>query len=289
MAGTLIRVTDFAPATPILSAEVDAELNQIVNLLNGTTSNVKAVFKVSDAGDPPIEVNQLSTGPIQEWFQGGILKASVSNDGSIVTTGGISINNANPAIVFDDTAGTDAKIDLDASVLRFGSTGANQFTLDVGTGIVSFTQIPVGPASDPTTDSQFARKRYVDDKSYWSASWLIADPSTFPLASFNLSQKALVPKGNYRALTLHGIFATGSASGSFSFELRKHPFNNQASETVLGTITFNSGTLGVGVDVDIADHEFTEKDWLYLALTARSSPLQRDVSISVIGDKLGSF
>lgn len=207
----------------------------------------------------------------------------------ITIPGNLTINNSNPTITFDDTAGTDSKIHHDASILRLGSTSVDHISLDVGTGVTTFAQIPVGPASDPTTDNQLPRKKYTDDKSYWAANWFIADPATFPLASFDLAQKALIPKGNWKALTLHAIFNTGSASGSFSVELRKHPFGDQTTETTLGTITFNSGTLGVGQDVDISDHEFTEKDWLYIKLSARSSPLQKNVSISVVGDKLGTI
>lgn len=199
--------------------------------------------------------------------------------------------NFNPALwVNNTTFGTQFILYVDnTGLLHLNVDGSTDIlNANLTTKIATFTQIPVGPASDPATANQLTRKSYVDDKSFWSANWFIADPSTFPLNSFNSCQKVLIPKGNIRALTLHGIFNTGSASGSFSVELRKHPFSDQATQTTLGTITFNSGTLGVGVDVDIADHEFTEKDWLYLVLTARSSPAQRDISISVIGDKLGT-
>ncbi len=87
MASALARVTDFVPATPILSAEVDAEFNQLVNFLNGTTTNVKATLDVCDSGDPPLELNQLSTGPILKGFQAGVEKFRIRNDGSIRTPG----------------------------------------------------------------------------------------------------------------------------------------------------------------------------------------------------------
>lgn len=81
MATTLARLFDFVPATPIVSADVDGEFNQLVNILNGTTTNKKVVVKVSDAGDPPCELDQLGAGPIQKWFQTGVLRASITNLG----------------------------------------------------------------------------------------------------------------------------------------------------------------------------------------------------------------
>ncbi len=39
----------------------------------------------------------------------------------------------------------------------------NRWKMAISTGIVTFSAIPVGPASDPTTDNQFARKKFVDD------------------------------------------------------------------------------------------------------------------------------
>lgn len=241
-------------------------------------------FTNDTLGTVPIRIDTtnnnvtLSAGTgIVEAVGGGVFRAS----GGDFT--GLQINK---------TGGTPrfVSVVINGNNLRFlNNAGSDFFFCSFVDEVTTFGQIPVGPASDPTTDNQLPRKKYVDDKSFWDANWFIADPSTFPLASFNLAQKALIPKGNWRALTLHGIFNTGSASGSFSVQLCKHPFADQSTETVLDTITFNSGTLGVGQDVNIADHEFTEKDWLYIKLSARSSPLQRDISISVVGDKLGTI
>jgi len=38
----------------------------------------------------------------------------------------------------------------------------NVYVLEVSTGVVTLSAIPLGPAADPTLDSQFARKAYVD-------------------------------------------------------------------------------------------------------------------------------
>src|SRR5262245_43908515 len=102
MASTLARVTDFVPATPILSGEVDAEFNQIVNLLKGTSTDVKAVLKVSDSGDSPLELNQLSTGPILKGLQAGVENFRIRNNGGIRTPG-IYDTNDNEQLLFSLT------------------------------------------------------------------------------------------------------------------------------------------------------------------------------------------
>lgn len=284
MASLLSRFTTFLPNTTIRSNDHNQEFNRIVNLLNGTTTNLKTVLKTSDAGDPPLELDQLSSGPIQEWYQGGILKASITNDGSLSTTGNIALNNANPSITFDDTSGTDAKIDHDASVLRLGSTSVNHISLDVSTGVATFAQIPVLPASDPTSDNQAARKLYVDTRrTRWAASFYIADVAARGVdADFSNVQGAWIPGSNFTATHIAAKFGAGSASGSFTLTLRKQPAGSQA-QTDLGTITFNSGTLGVEVETDIADHTFTANDWVYAIITAASSPLQKSVWVAVRG------
>lgn len=88
MATLLSRVTDFQPSTPIQSAQVDAEFNQLVELLSGSVAgnNKKALIKVSDAADPPLELDQIGAGPIAKFHQNTILRSKVSNDGSFETT-----------------------------------------------------------------------------------------------------------------------------------------------------------------------------------------------------------
>src|SRR5262250_739148 len=103
MAAVISRFTTFVPATPILSNDMNSELNALVNLLAGSSSSIKAVFKVSDAGDPPLELNQLGVGPIQKWSQAGVEKARVRNDGSFRTPG-IYDSNDNEELLFVATA-----------------------------------------------------------------------------------------------------------------------------------------------------------------------------------------
>lgn len=83
---TLARLFDFAAGTPIVSGDVDAEFNQLVNILNGSSSSKNAIIKYNDAATPPLQCDQIGAGRIQDWLQTGILKASVTNAGAFSTT-----------------------------------------------------------------------------------------------------------------------------------------------------------------------------------------------------------
>jgi len=70
-------------------------------------------------------------------------------------------NNVTPVDTADDNA-------TFYPILVDGATGSQATETDAGisfnpsTNVLTLTGIPVGPASDPTTDNQFARKAYVD-------------------------------------------------------------------------------------------------------------------------------
>src|SRR5262245_51963507 len=83
----LARITDFIPGNAILSGEVDSEFNQLVNILNGTSTNKNAIMKYSDSGDPPLALDQLGAGPVQVWRASGVEKARMKNNGQIVGVG----------------------------------------------------------------------------------------------------------------------------------------------------------------------------------------------------------
>jgi hypothetical protein len=291
----LVKPNDFAPATVAESAKVDANFDLLYNLLNGTSTDQDGIIRLNHATLPVLRVDQLGAGPILQLRQNLLERFRVDPNGDVLLTGEeMEIVGTTPHVRFNRTPAT-------ARIVDIGIDGAdhwgvfiqgvnNPILIDLSTGVVNFIAIPVGPNSDPTTGNQFTRKTYVDNKkTWWSMNWFIADPSTYPLNSFNLAQKVSIPAGSnsFRAQFGRGIFNTGSASGSFSVEIRKHVFNNQNTQTTLGTVTFNPGSLGVGQgSVAAIDHTFTADDWVYIILTARSSPLQRDVTISLQGFQL---
>lgn len=85
----LVRVTDFIPNTLIKSQEVDDELNQLVNLLSGVSTNKDTLLKYNHATDPVLRVDQLGAGLIQRWLNNGVERATLSALGKLLLPAGI--------------------------------------------------------------------------------------------------------------------------------------------------------------------------------------------------------
>jgi hypothetical protein len=263
---TLALLGNYNNGTNADGAEVTSEWLQLINALNATATDKNLITRFSGT-DPVYVLDQLSTGRIIELRKSGTARVYIDTNGNLALA-----HPDVPSITLDntDTARLATFNATDAGLLDLISDTGTVFSVDLNTRIVTFNQQPVLP----------------QNKTWWSMNWFIADPSTFPLGSFNLAQKVSIPAGssNFRAQFGRGIFNTGTASGSFSVEIRKHPFNNQTGQTTLGTITFNPGTVGVGQgSVAAIDHTFAADDYIYIVLTARSSPAQRDVSIALTG------
>jgi hypothetical protein len=83
---TLARLYDFTPGSVIRSSEVDDEFNQIINLLNGTTTSVQAFLQLSDPTLATLKVNQSVTGAaasVLSLLAGGVEKVKVDGLGRI--------------------------------------------------------------------------------------------------------------------------------------------------------------------------------------------------------------
>lgn len=287
MAGTLLRVTDFVPATPILSAEVDAEFNQLVNLLNGTTNNVKATIEVSDTGDPPLELNQTSTGPLLEMFQAGILKAHFRNDGAL-NTPAIRDANDNEQLIFTPTASavneftvTNAATGNRPSIAATGGDANIGITLaPKGSGQVFITgSSPVRlPTVTPSNDDDAARKKYVDDRKVsFSAAFAIFDPSTATLNT-RLFGSLLIPEGGTYTVTKFKLLASeGSHTGGTSFTVTFDRFGVGD----LGSIVVDGSTAPF-YENDIGDTTFPANAALSVRISARSGTVGERSVIAVI-------
>lgn len=123
------------------------------------------------------------------------------------------------------TVGTD-KLDLTGNaVVRFVEAAEDHWTRDTASlvrlsgdqtiaGIKTFSSIPVGPASNPTTDDQLVRKKYVDDA---------VAPGTELIASVNPTSGSAVDFTDipltYRDLAIV-IAAISAAGGSPSLYFR---------------------------------------------------------------------
>lgn len=76
------RQFDFTPGTPIVSADVDAEFDQLVNLLNGTLTNKELVTKLNDVTLAPINADQLGLGFIFLGKKSGATVFRLRNNGA---------------------------------------------------------------------------------------------------------------------------------------------------------------------------------------------------------------
>jgi hypothetical protein len=83
---TLARLYDFTAGQPILSAEVDGEFNQIVNALNSTSTTKNIIVRFSDGTTPPLKLDQLGLGRVQEWAVGGVTLLYIANSGQLVSS-----------------------------------------------------------------------------------------------------------------------------------------------------------------------------------------------------------
>lgn len=237
------QTASFFAIQPIPSAApLDGELDALVGtagFLKGGTTGIKLLFKTSDASDPPLECDQVGAGPLAEWKQNGTLKASIGNDGQIisaVTTGTSPLSVASTTVV----------------------TNLNADKLD-GKHAAEWTTL-------------------------WSATFLIADIAARGVdADFTNIQGALIAGANITCTHISVKPSAGTASGSFTIAFRKHPFADQTVQTTLGSITLNSGTIGVGSETDIADHTFTANDFIFPVISAISSPLHKSVWVTFKG------
>lgn len=285
MAGTLLRVTDFVPATPILSAEVDAEFNQLVNLLNGTTNNVKATIEVSDTGDPPLELNQTSTGPLLEMFQAGILKAHFRNDGAL-NTPAIRDANDNEQLIFTPTASavneftvTNAATGNRPSIAATG--GDANIGIDIipkGTGVVKIQ------SAAPVANEDAVNKLYADNKrTYFVLAFKIDDPSTFPINDQSALPLVRIPNIDSGFITrIHIIFTSGShtAGGSVTFRV----FINGAGVGSGVSFSDANNTAFTFYEEDFTDQAISNGSSLTVVISARSGTItERNVTVNVEG------
>jgi hypothetical protein len=285
MASTLVRVTDFVPATPILSGEVDSEFNQIVNLLNGTSSAVKGVIKVGDSGDPPLELNQLSTGPLLELQQAGIVKAHFRNDGAL-NTPAIRDASDNEQLIFTPTASAVNEFTMTNAATggrpKLSATGGDtDIGIDIipkGTGVVKIQ------SGAPVAAADAANKQYVDDQRVrWSVSWLYA---TLPsgVETTESVQRFIVPDG--QTVTIEDIvvvWAAGSDSGASNVFTIKKRNSSGTVGTDVGTIDVNTPAQNALNINNVSDYPLTAGDQIYPLFTTRNTATEQMVTVCIRG------
>jgi len=239
------RITDFQPLATILSSEVDSEFNNLVNILNGTDQTKNIRVRSNDNSFAVARFDQLAS-------SANILE---------FFSGGVEVG----------------RVEKDGDLVCLGLSGA--------AGIYTFSSIPVGPSSNPTTDNQFARKKYVDDKiAPFVITYKIDDPSTF-----GINDNVVLPFVRIPAIT-----------GGFINKI--HIWYQSGSHTSGGSVTFKPsisgvGNIGSGVSFnnsnatiftvytdDFTDQSISEGSMLNAVISARSGVItERDVSINIEG------
>lgn len=195
----------------------DTNGNELIGLVStGSAVNEISITNAATGTGPSITVTGGDPNPnLNISAKGSGIIATVSNfqmtnnapqivliDANDSKTVRISLNGANWAFINDTAGQTPINIDTTSSAVTLAGALTVGGVLNV-TGLATFTVIPVGPASNPTTPNQLARKQYVDDSTTaFSIVWFIDDPSTFPIGDDTQLPVFIVPPNT-------GMVATG--------------------------------------------------------------------------------
>lgn len=222
MALTRLHASDIANGNIVDADDLNAEFNQLVNILNGTSADKDAIIKLSHATTPPLTVNQQGAGPIIDGQTNAVTSFRVANDGTI------QVIKAGKTWIFTVTG---------AGHLVIGENlVSNAIVIDHTTGLVTFEEIPVGPNATPTLDNQLTRKKYIDDRKVsFSASFFIADPSVATAGALDFGA-IIIPAGGTYTITQFklarvGGTHTGGTSATFIAQ--------QQGVGTIGTVAFS--------------------------------------------------
>lgn len=152
-------------------------------------------------------------------------------------------------VVGDSTTETSSADGSNFGINSYSNAGAyiaTPFSISRASGVVSFTAIPEGPASNPTTDNQFARKAYVDTKAP------TASPSFTGLISTTIAATGLLTSLSESANSITqntGSDGLSIYTGTFTNHAFRLITNNTTRLTiaaagavaVAGDLQFNSG------------------------------------------------
>lgn len=242
------RLFDLQPGATIISADLDSEFNQIINVFNGTLTTKNLLVKFSDGSDAPLSLDQLGSGLIQSWRQSGSEKLRVNNTGvleSLVTTG------VAPFIVASTTKVTNLNADsLDG--LDQSAFARNNYRICASVGW--FYDVP--PGAVETTESQ--------------GRWIVpGQDTTVALTAYRLE------------INYAGGSHTGGTVLTFTLRRRNAAGTLQAD---IGTVTLDNtnNTIQVLYSNDIADVPLTARDQIYPVLTTRTgSPTETGITVTL--------
>lgn len=275
----LSRIFDFQPNTVIRSGDIDSEFNQIIDLLSGVGTGKSIRIRNNDSSFAAARFDQLGSANVVEFFLGGVQVGKWDNFGNV------QITKTNPRLQFVeglkifglDVFNDDFRFTND----RLGTTWLRNNQL---TDVCTFLNIPELPASNPTTDNQAVRKKYVDDKT--TASWFYA---TAPPAveSVESVPRLIASESVLKIDKIRVVFGNGShtASGALTWTFKRR---NSAGvlQTDLGTITLDdtNNTKDQVYTSDIGDVTLNDGDQVYPLLTTRSGTItETNITVSLVG------
>jgi hypothetical protein len=176
------------------------------------------------------------------------------------------------------------RVEKDGDIVGLGLTGA--------AGVYTFTEIPILPASNPSSANQAARKQYVDDTTV-ALSCTIgteSDPSSSSTVTESGRFSYFVPEGNNMLITKIKVkYQEGShtSGGSVSFVIRVRD-SSGATKVDLGPVTLNDTNNTIHVPYTVAigggGQSIVSGDTVTYYISARSGTVsERSVSVGFIG------
>lgn len=220
----LLRITDFVPSTLIKSQEMDDELNQLVNILSGVSTNKDMLIKFSDAANPALRVDQLGAGQILQLLQNGAIKTAFDNSGYLYI--GAGVTDAAPVNgIVNGTGGSGSNIAGAALDLAGGKGTGNA---DQGRVAVRF---PLRAASGSTLQSLSTNRFPVNVNMYTNTTGATslanstAETSVFNGAGASLGATLTIQGGQsspgtrYKGVIIAGYAATAGPTGRVKVKL----------------------------------------------------------------------
>lgn len=173
-----------------------------------------------------------------------------------------------------------------AETFRFEKDGdfVSPFLSSVA-GVFTFTSIPVGPGSNPTTDNQLARKLYIDGKKVsFIAGFPIPDPSIANTNARDFGSLVIPGGGTYTITKLKLMAREGShtSGGDITFTFDRSGVGD------IGGIDLDNTNNGIGVVYtnDIGNISPAENEIFSVRISARSGTIsQRNVMAMIEGER----
>jgi hypothetical protein len=205
----------------------------------------------------------------------------------LVNAGNTTVTTANtPHIRFSRTAATarqaDWGIDNADNMILTLSTGA-AFSTAFATQVTTFNQIPVLPASTPTTANQATRKQYVDDRQVsFSVSFTIVDPASADLNESDFGSLVIPAGGQYTITKCKVVYQNSSHTSGGSVTIRL--FQLGVSDRCSISLDNTNNTVNTIYTDDVGDFTAAENAVFSPYIQARSGTItEKNVSFIVEG------